>query len=314
MKINSFFIRLMVLLLLLFLQGYLFPESVPRLEKKNSAMFWKIQGENCTVYILGTLHGSSENILNLDKEILNCFDNSELYYSELSKSVGENLKAFPLDYIGFLFEPVYQIPDEFSQEENTLISKILGEKVYRQYSAFHPFLLYTLLSGKKRNIGERVFSIDEFLIGRLGDKDYLGLDTEESFKDSLCPGSFDDYIALIKDFLNEYPDFKEEEELEKVLVSAYLEGDCIKFSETLDKIYTPANQDLRPYYKSFNEKVLSERNRLWADKIKAVLQGDKNVFIFAGTAHFCGKNSVFEILEKEGIIRISHGNSPRGNP
>lgn len=82
MKINSLFTRLIVLLLLLFLPGSLFPESVPRLEKKKGSMFWKIQGENCTVYILGTLHGSSENILNLDKEILNCFDNSEVTCKE----------------------------------------------------------------------------------------------------------------------------------------------------------------------------------------------------------------------------------------
>ena len=170
MKINSLFTRLIVLLLLLFLPGSLFPESVPRLEKKKGSMFWKIQGENCTVYILGTLHGSSENILNLDKEILNCFDNSELYYSELSKSLAENLMAFPMDYIGDFFEPVYQIPGEFSHNENKLISKIIGEDVYRKYSSFHPFLLYTLLSGKKENKGENIYSVDEFLICRLGNK------------------------------------------------------------------------------------------------------------------------------------------------
>lgn len=307
MKIRSLFTRLIVLLLLLFLPGSLFPESVPRLEKKKGSMFWKIQGENCTVYILGTLHGSSENILNLDKEILNCFDNSELYYSELSKSLAENLMAFPMDYIGDFFEPVYQIPGEFSHNENKLISKIIGEDVYRKYSSFHPFLLYTLLSGKKENKGENIYSVDKFLIDRLGNKDYQGLDTEESFKDSLCPGSFDDYIALIKEFLKKYPDFKEEEELEKDLISAYLEGNCRKFSGILDKIYTPENNDLTEYYKSFNEKVLSARNRLWADKIKIVLNGDKDVFIFAGAAHFCGRNSVFEILANEGILVIPAG-------
>lgn len=307
MKINSFFVRLIVLSLLLFLPGSLFPESLPRLEKKNGAMFWKIKGENCTVYILGTLHGCSGNILNLDEEILNSFDNSELYYSELSGDMTGRIKKFPMDYIGELFEPVYRIPQEFSNEENMLISKILGEDVYRQYSSFHPFLLYSLLSGKKMGSGENVYSIDEFLIGRLGDKDYRGLDTEKSFKDSLYPGSFDDYIALIKDFLKKYPDFKEEEELEEALVSAYQEGDCRKFSGILDKIYTPANQDLGEYYKNFSEKVLYERNRLWADKIKGILKGDGNIFIFAGAAHFCGKNSVFEILIKENALGIPEG-------
>ncbi|MBP5175364.1 MAG: TraB/GumN family protein, partial [Treponema sp.] len=49
----------------------------------------------------------------------------------------------------------------------------------------------------------------------------------------------------------------------------------------------------------YNEALLTKRNKAWAEKIKGYLNEGGETFIFAGSMHFLGKDSVFKYLGKK---------------
>jgi uncharacterized protein len=51
-------------------------------------------------------------------------------------------------------------------------------------------------------------------------------------------------------------------------------------------------------YQSF----LVARNRKWIARIEALLNDDKNYLVIVGTAHLVGRDSVIELLKKDGIV------------
>ena len=49
--------------------------------------------------------------------------------------------------------------------------------------------------------------------------------------------------------------------------------------------------------------MLTDRHSAWADKIKTWLAEGGSTFIFAGSAHFVGNDSVFFYLKQNGTLR-----------
>ena len=49
------------------------------------------------------------------------------------------------------------------------------------------------------------------------------------------------------------------------------------------------------------QSVLVARNRKWVPKIEALLDDDKNYLVIVGTAHLAGRDSVIDLLKKDGI-------------
>ena len=49
------------------------------------------------------------------------------------------------------------------------------------------------------------------------------------------------------------------------------------------------------------QSVLAARNRKWIPKIEALLDDDKNYLVIVGTGHLIGRNSVIDLLKKDGI-------------
>jgi uncharacterized protein YbaP (TraB family) len=54
------------------------------------------------------------------------------------------------------------------------------------------------------------------------------------------------------------------------------------------------------------QSVLAERNRKWIPKIEALLNDDKNYLVIVGTGHLIGRNSVIDLLKKDGIGATQH--------
>jgi hypothetical protein len=49
------------------------------------------------------------------------------------------------------------------------------------------------------------------------------------------------------------------------------------------------------------QSVLAARNRKWLPKIEALLNDDKNYLVIVGTGHLVGRNSVIDLLKKDGV-------------
>jgi len=53
---------------------------------------------------------------------------------------------------------------------------------------------------------------------------------------------------------------------------------------------------------AYIDALLTDRNRIWAQKFDEYLHEGGNTFVFAGTAHFLGKSSVFEIMRQKNML------------
>ncbi len=51
------------------------------------------------------------------------------------------------------------------------------------------------------------------------------------------------------------------------------------------------------------QSLLVARNRKWISRIEALLDDDKNYLVIVGTAHLVGRDSVIELLKKDGVAR-----------
>jgi hypothetical protein len=49
------------------------------------------------------------------------------------------------------------------------------------------------------------------------------------------------------------------------------------------------------------QSLLAARNRKWIPKIEALLSDDKNYLVIVGTGHLVGRNSVIDLLKKDGV-------------
>jgi uncharacterized protein YbaP (TraB family) len=77
------------------------------------------------------------------------------------------------------------------------------------------------------------------------------------------------------------------------MVRAWQRGDTQWFA---DQLKSELGQDPRLY-----QSVLVTRNRKWIPKIEALLNDDKNYLVIVGTGHLVGRDSVIELLKKDGI-------------
>ncbi len=50
--------------------------------------------------------------------------------------------------------------------------------------------------------------------------------------------------------------------------------------------------------------LLAARNRRWLPQIEALLNDDRNYLVIVGTAHLVGRNSVIELLKKDGVDAV----------
>ncbi len=54
------------------------------------------------------------------------------------------------------------------------------------------------------------------------------------------------------------------------------------------------------------QSVLAARNRKWVPQIEALLNGDGNYLVIVGTGHLVGRDSVIDLLKRDGVGATQH--------
>jgi uncharacterized protein YbaP (TraB family) len=77
------------------------------------------------------------------------------------------------------------------------------------------------------------------------------------------------------------------------MVTAWKRGDTRWFAS---EMATEFGKDPALY-----QSLLAARNRKWLPKIEALLNQDKNYLVIVGTGHLVGRDSVIDLLNKDGV-------------
>lgn len=275
--------------------------------KHDDAMFWTIdstdsQGDPSRIYVLGTIHLADSSIYPVPQFILDAWNDSDKIYGEISSKDWKNYTAqFTNHILKYVINDGFDIETKLTEDEIKTLKEITGSN-YMNFKKFEPWILLSATAGSsyKESSLSAEYSYDVFFINKAKEEgiEMFGLDPLKTQLNILSYGSREIQIALLKDALNSIKDkTSAADELEK-LYEAYKSFDENKFTEVY---YTQLKAEIerQPVYKDYYRTMLDDRNEKWAKKFEQILDDGGVTFIFAGIGHFTGKNSVFNLLEKE---------------
>ena len=282
--------------------------SKPILIEHPERFFWEIRGNNGSVYVLGTIHVADKDFYPLEKNVLRAFDKADRLVSEIGGAADFEALASELQTVimkNMNTDPQKSLLNVLSEDELTFLYETVGDDTVHQLALFNPWILNTILSQfLMAKVGlDAGAGIDMYLMQRAENKKIEALDTVEQQLAVLSYGSFDDQLAILKDSIQALRDIdKSTEEIHR-LRNLYLSNNRTELSALIVEL-------LLEVPSSFSEKkaqayidaLLTDRNRIWAQKFDSYLREGGNTFVFAGVAHFLGKSSVFEIMRQQNML------------
>jgi uncharacterized protein YbaP (TraB family) len=257
---------------------------------------WELHGKHNTVFLLGSIHVLRPGDYPLSPAVMQAYANSKSLLMEI------NLADTDMEQLQSEMLTSAMLPEGKSLQE------VLGPKRYARaeslardvgvelatFDRFAPWFaaeaisqLQLLQLGFEPTSGVEMYFLER---ARSDGKSIAGLETAH------------DQIALFEGLSMEVQaeylmsSLQQARELPKEvddMVHAWQRGDTVWFD---DQLKSELGKDPVLY-----ESVLAARNRKWIPKIEALLNDDKNYLVIVGTGHLVGRNSVIELLKKDGV-------------
>jgi uncharacterized protein YbaP (TraB family) len=287
--------RISLLPLLAFLPALLQPVAAQQPSATKQPL-WKIEGKQATVYLLGSVHALKKENYPLSASIGTAFDQAKVVVFEtdfealekpevqmrlLSKGTlpaGETLR----DQLS---------PKLYDQLAAQLKETGLPAEVVAKLKPGIVAMTITLLEMQKLGMDEKL-GVDRHFHerARKSGKEIVGLETPEFQIDLLTGFSKSEGEAMLKSTLKDIGTLKQK--LGQML-KAWQTGDM----KTVADLLNEAMEEHPDLYK----RLVVERNKRWVPKIEELVRGDKHAIVIVGTGHLAGKESVVELLEKNGL-------------
>ena len=256
---------------------------------------WRIQGDKCTVHLLGSLHLMKEESYPLPAVFEHAFTNASIVVFETD--IGEMMKPatqFKLMSKGSLPEG-RTLKDELSAETYKafaahLQSNGLPEMVFTRLRPGMAATMFTMIEIQKWGFSpENGMDIHFFKRTKDEGKSVRGLESLDFQLSLLFDLSKDEGEAFIKSTME---DMKEGKAKFHELIQAWEKGD----DAALEKLLNEARKEQPAVMKRF----LTDRNLKWAPQISELLKGTNNVVVIVGAGHLVGKDGVVELLKQKG--------------
>lgn len=264
--------------------------------KNNKNFLWKVQSKTNTVYLFGSIHVGSKEMVPLNNTIVSAIRNSKVVAGEVN--VDE------VDPKQMIQSSVYpnngKLKDHISERTYKLVQKYVEENGFKM-KLFERFKTWTLAffivyNELEKNGFYEEFGIDNQVrsIAKKYKKKIIGLESIEYHL-----GIFDRVDDRTQElFLNYYiKDIDGITESVYQYVEAWQNGDEKKFEklfyEDLDE--TP---DLKP----LNDILIIERNNLMFNKIERILSQNEVHFVVVGAGHLVGETGLLNRLRQKGYL------------
>jgi hypothetical protein len=260
------------------------------------SFLWRVRSEANTVYVLGSLHFSKQEIYPLRQEIENAFDQSDFLVVEANvNDIGKTDVKKLIE--GALYPANDRLEKHVSAETFERVKKEMGglglppELINKQKPWF---LAMTIVALESAKLGlDPKLGIDMYFLSKAqGKKKILELESLD-YQIGVLSGLSDKdqelfLVYTLKD-LNVL-----EQELDK-MIRAWTSGD----TKAMEALMTRSvSEDKR--LSSIYEKLVYERNKEMAMKIKNFLKAKETYFIIVGAGHLVGNEGIIELLKRDG--------------
>ncbi len=290
----SRFIATRALSVLLALSGLAFGSAAHADSERHT--LWQIQGKHNIVYLLGSIHVLRDADYPLPPALLAAYANSKAVVMEidLSEMESQNIQQ--------------EMLAAASLPEGKTLQGILGPARYQRATAlagevgvdlaildqFAPWFVAEAVSqmqlmqlGFAPNAGVEMFFMER---ARTDGKPMHGLETAHDQIELFQSMSDERQAAYLLSSLKEAKSLPTQVD---AMVRAWRRGDTAWFASQLEHEF---EGNPRLY-----ESVLAARNRKWIPGIKALLNDDRNYLVIVGAGHLAGKDSVIDLLKRDGV-------------
>lgn len=257
---------------------------------------WKVADKDTTIYLFGTVHILPKGVEWYDGKLANAFESAQELVTEVpdvpqSEMVGVTMRLAALPAGQTLRAMMTEA--EKGRYEATLAELGLPSAALDGYKPWFAAVTLSMLPLMKAG-----YSIDQGVEAQLDARNKalgrqrLGLETLEyqlGIFDSFDPAVQKTYLFDVIDQIPAIP-----QDIGK-MIAAWSKGDATGLATLLNDAMTDP---------VLYAALLSNRNRNWAGWIDNRLDKPGVVFIAVGAGHLGGKDSVQELLAKEGIKSV----------
>jgi uncharacterized protein len=257
---------------------------------------WELHGKHNTVFLLGSIHVLRPGDYPLSPAVMQAYASSKSLLMEI------NLADMDLEQLQAEMLASAMLP------EGKSLPGVLGPKRYSRaeslardvgvelatFDQFAPWFaaeaisqLQLLQLGFQPTSGVEMYFLER---ARSDGKSIAGLETvhdQIALFEGLSLDAQAEYLVASLEQAHELPKQVDD------MVHAWQRGDTVWFD---DQLKSELGRDPVLY-----QSVLAARNRKWIPKIEALLNDDKNYLVIVGTGHLVGRNSVIDLLKKDGV-------------
>lgn len=257
---------------------------------------WKVQGEKCSVYLLGSVHVLKAENYPLPAAFENAFSNASVVVFETD--IGAMTK--PETQLGLMVKA--QLP-EGQTLKDTLTEKTyagvmshlkdsgIPEMVVTRFKPGFAVMMLTMLEMQKQGFNPEA-GMDLYFYKRTKTegKTVRGLETLDFQLGLVCDLTKEEGEAMMKSTL---VDLKDAKGKFGELITAWQTGD----TATVEKLMNQAQKEDPEIMKKF----LTDRNVSWIPQIEALTRGTNNAVVIVGAGHLVGQSGVVELLKQKGF-------------
>ncbi len=261
---------------------------------------WKVEKNNQTSYLFGTIHVPAPELSVLPTKVKKTIDSCDGVQTELDMNFMNQMKASQL-MLRDDGKPLEKILSKslYKRTENKLksINPALNLKPFSQMKVWALVATLDVLEEQMKN--PTLAPIDDvvFKYGKEHNKSVSGIETVEEQMSVFDTFTLNEQIAFLEstlDYMDEHKDAM------KIMKKLYIKGDAKELETFLNEQFK--DDKYKKLEEKFMEELLYKRNVKMAKRINVLLKKDrkKSYFFAFGTMHFLDKKSVIEYLKKYG--------------
>jgi uncharacterized protein YbaP (TraB family) len=257
---------------------------------------WALHGKRNTVYVLGSIHTLRAGDYPLAPAVLDAYRDSKSLVMEINLDEIDSSEVQSEMLASAMLPEGKSLREIMGSTRYARAEKLAGE-VGVELSTFEQFAPWFVAEAiSQLQLTQLGFDpssgVEMYFLGRArGDgKSIDGLETAHD-QIALFQGmSMDAQAEYLVSSLEQARDLPKQVDQ---MVRAWQRGDTAWFES---EIKSDVGRDPVLY-----QSLLVGRNRKWIPRIERLLDDDKNYLVIVGTAHLVGRDSVIDLLKKDGI-------------
>ncbi len=276
-------------------------------------MFWRIdgvdkQGNPSTVYVQGSFHVGDSRMYPLQPGVVQAWSGADRLVAEIASKDYMQLQAKLMELMMQSLQKAggRVVTDGLTEEQKKTLQGFIDKEMMDKFALFEPWVTtYSLASMLYANSGlSPEYGLDNGLLVSAQEegRDVEGMDELQVQLDVITYGSYDEQLDMLRDLLDDLKDPTDELAEVKAMYEAYLANDRAYF-ERLSQESMEEDEAEHEFYKGYYKMLINDRNKDWAKDIARYLREGGTTFIYAGSAHWVGSDSVFTYLRKQGTLR-----------